>query len=76
MASKNEVFRKAEKVLFDYLEENKGKAFTAKSLHKRCIEDTQLDVSIPETEKILYDLHLLGKFRLDIKENVNYYFAA
>ena len=75
LARKDEVLRKAEKALLDYLEENKGKAFTAKSLHKRCIEDTQLDVSITETKKILYDLHSLGKLRLDNQEDVNYYFA-
>jgi len=73
---KNDVLRKAEKLLFDYLRENKGKAFIAKSLHKRCIEDTNLDMSIAETEKILYDLHLLGTCRLDVKENVNYYFTS
>ena len=76
LAIKTEILKKAKKLLFDYLEENKGKAFSAKSLYKRCIEDTPLDVSLTEIEKLMYDLHLLGKVRLDIKENVNYYFFS
>jgi len=75
-ARRNEVLIKAEKLLLNYLRENKGKAFIAKSLHKKCIEDNNLDVSIVETEKILHDFYLLGRCRLDVKENVNYYFTS
>lgn len=71
-----EILRKVKKSLSNYLEENKGKAFTAKALHKRYVEDNNLDVSLTETEKILRDLHLLGTICLDVKENVNYYFVS
>jgi hypothetical protein len=73
-ARKDVDIAKAEKILSDYLKDNKGKAFTAKSLHGRCIEATELDMSITETEKILDDLYLLGQFHKDTKEDVNYYF--
>ena len=76
LEKKGEILRRAEKVLCDYLEENKGKAFTAVVLHKRCVEDNHLDLSISETEKLLHDLYLLGRFSLDAKENINYYFVS
>lgn len=61
-------------MVLEYLEGNKGNAFTAKSLHKRIIEANQFDISILETKKILNDLYSLGKCRLDFKENMNFYF--
>ncbi|NVM19378.1 MAG: hypothetical protein HWN80_16875 [Candidatus Lokiarchaeota archaeon] len=76
LEEEDNILRKAEKLLSNYLVENKGKALTAKALHKRCVEDNHLDVSLTETEKILRDLHLLGRIRLDAKENVNYYFVS
>ena len=74
VATKIEEKNKVRKILMEYIYENKGNAFTAESLHKKCIENTRFDFSIADTEIILYDLHTLGKIRLDIKETVNYYF--
>jgi len=72
----NDILWNVEEFVYSYFKENKGKAFTSKAIHQRCIEDGQLDVSMTETEKILNDLHLLGKLHLDVKENVNYYFVS
>lgn len=74
-ARDDDVFAKAEIILSNYLKENKGKAFTAQVLHERCIEDTQLDMTLDETEKILNDFYLLGRFHKDIKENTQYYYV-
>jgi len=73
---KDEALMEAEKILSDYLKENHGKAFTAPVLHKNCIEHNKLKVKMNETEKILHDLYLLGRFRLNVKENINYYFVS
>lgn len=73
-AKRDKLLLKVEKMVFDYLEGNKGNAFTVKSLHKRVIEANQFDISILETKKILNDMYLLGKCHLDFKENMNYYF--
>ena len=66
---------KIKKILTTYLGENKGKAFTGKSIHKRCIEDTHSDVTISETEKMLYELNLIGQAQISIKDDVYYYFV-
>ncbi|NVM43665.1 MAG: hypothetical protein HWN79_02020 [Candidatus Lokiarchaeota archaeon] len=66
---------KIKNILSTYLVENKGKAFTAKVIHKRCIEDTHSDVTISETEKMLYELNLIGKVHVSIKDDVYYYFV-
>lgn len=70
----NFLFR-IEKLICDYLEANKGKAFTAQSIHNRCIEANQLNISILETEKIIDNLYSLGKCHLDVKEDAKYYFV-
>ncbi|NVM45260.1 MAG: hypothetical protein HWN79_10110 [Candidatus Lokiarchaeota archaeon] len=74
--TQKKVQNKVGTILVQYISENKGKAFTAKSLHDRCIENTNFDMSISEIENLCYGLHNLGKIRLDIKENVNYYFSS
>jgi TfoX/Sxy family transcriptional regulator of competence genes len=76
LVKKDEILRRAEKVIRNYLEKNKGKAFTAVALRKRCVEDNQLELSLADIEKLLNDLHLLGRIRSDAKENVNYYFVS
>ncbi|MFX0009303.1 MAG: hypothetical protein ACFE9R_03220 [Candidatus Hermodarchaeota archaeon] len=63
-----------EKLICNYLETNKGKAFTAQSIHNRCIEANQLTISILETEKIINNLYSLGKCHLDVKEDAKYYY--
>ena len=64
---------KVEMRLLDYLEESEGKAFTAKALHKRCIEENHIKISVNQIEKILSDLYSVGKVRFSVKENVRYY---
>ena len=64
----------SEETLHRCLKENEGKAFTASSLYKRCIEDKYPDISLAEVEKRLHNLYLLGRIHLDVKDNVNYYF--
>jgi len=64
----------SEETLHRYLKENEGKAFTASSLYKRCIEDKYPDISLAEVEKRLHNLYYLGRIHLDVKDNVNYYF--
>ena len=74
--AKSGLFRKAEKVVCDYLEENKGKAFTASSLYKRCVKANKLNLSMTETNQMLQDLYVNGKFSLNTKENITYYFVS
>lgn len=64
----------SEETLCRFLKENDGKAFTASSLYKRCIEDKYPNISLAEVEKRLHNLYLLGRIHLDVKDNVNYYF--
>ena len=64
----------SEETLHRCLKENEGKAFTASSLYKRCIEDKYPNISLAEVEKRLHNLYLLGRIHLDVKDNVNYYF--
>ena len=65
----------SEEFLHRFLKENEGKAFTASSLYKRCIEDKYPNISLVEVEKRLHDLYLLGRIHLDVKDKVNYYFV-
>ena len=67
---------KVEKLLVNYLEGNKGNAFSTKALQKRCVEENNPDMSVTEIEKILNDLQSLGKVRVSVKENVNHYFVS
>ena len=53
LEKKAALIRKAEKVLCDYLIENKGKAFSAVALHKRCIEYNILKLSPTEYSSIM-----------------------
>jgi hypothetical protein len=67
---------KIKKILSTYLVENKGKAFTAKSIHNRCLDDTHSDITISDTEKMLYEMNLIGALQISIKDNVYYYFIS
>ena len=57
----------SEETLHRCLKENEGKAFTASSLYKRCIEDKYPNISLAEVEKRLHNLYLLGIRLNDIK---------
>lgn len=71
---KKELRERAQDSLFEVIENNKGKAFTAEALYKRCIEPFHLGVSLTETQQLLNDLQLLGKIRSENKDNKIYYF--
>jgi hypothetical protein len=68
--------KKVMTVMFNYIVENKGKAFTAESIYKRCIKETQFNLSISETEKLLDQLNVLGKVSVDFREDAFYYFIS
>lgn len=74
-AEHKEVRKKVGKIIVQFIEQNKGKAFSAQSLYNRCVENTSFTILVPEIDELCYMLHNLGKFDLDIKENVNYYFS-
>lgn len=67
--------RKIGEILMQYVAENQGKAFSAQSLYNRCVENTTFSMSVSDIDELCYELHILGRFDLDIKENINYYFS-
>ena len=67
--------RKVEDIIYDYLEENKGKAFTSKSIFNRCEEIKGFDVTISNIKRILANLTIAGKINSSEKEGELFYYA-
>lgn len=59
LEKKDAILRRAEKLLCNYLEENKGQASTAVALRKKCVEGNHLDLSITDAEELLRDFLLI-----------------
>lgn len=67
--------RSVEDIIFDYLKENKGKAFTSKSLHQRCEEIKELDMTVDDIKNISDNLTAIGKIGSHEKEGEIFYYA-
>ena len=71
---KQEKRRKAEQIIYNFLTNNKGKAFTTHSLNKKCLELQQLGLEIEDIEVISKQLNFLGKIGQEVKENEIFYY--
>lgn len=67
--------RNVEDIIYDYLKENKGKAFTSKSIFNRCEEIKEFDVVISDIKRILVNLTVEGKISSSEKEGEIFYYA-
>jgi len=67
------VQRSIEYIICDYLESNKGKAFTVNSISKRCEELEEFEIQ--EIAKVLSNLRIIGKINSQKKEEEIYYYA-
>lgn len=67
--------RNVEDIIYDYLKENKGKAFTSKSIINRCEEIKGFDVTISNIKRILANLTIAGKINSSEKEGELFYYA-
>jgi len=66
--------RKAEQIIYNFLMENKGKAFTLNSINSRCLELRELDLEIDDIVRVSRSLYSLGKIGMEIKENEAFYY--
>ena len=67
--------RNIEDIIYNYLKENKGKAFTSKSIFNRCEEIKEIDVTISNIKRILANLTVAGKINSSEKEGELFYYA-
>jgi len=67
--------RNVEDIIYNYLKENKGKAFTSKSIFSRCEEIKEFDVIISNIKRILANLTVAGKINSSEKEGELFYYA-
>jgi len=67
--------RSVEDIIVDYLKENKGKAFTSKSILQRCEEIKELDMTVNDIKHISDKLTVTGKIGSHEKEGETFYYA-
>lgn len=67
--------RRLEDIIYDYLNKNKGRAFTSRSIYNRSEEIKELDLTISDIKKILDNLTVWDKIGSHEKEGEKFYFA-
>jgi hypothetical protein len=62
-----------EDVIYEYLKENRGKAFTPKSLFNRCDGIKEFDMEIDDVKQALETLSNIGKIGVSEKQGEHFY---
>jgi len=65
--------RNAGQIIYNFLLNNKGKAFTMNSLCSKCFELQQLDIENDDIIRILRVLYSSGRIGMEVKENEVFY---